>query len=102
MEEIFYVPEERYLKMKEILEENPYDEKSFARIGYKIREAKSLGIEKNGYFLYIKADKDFLEMAKEKLKDVTEDCEEEILKMAKKAIEEEENNAISGFGLIFK
>ena len=101
MEEIFYISQHNYSRLKEILEENPYDEKSFARVGYKIREARSLGIEEDGFFLYIKADEEFLKNAKKKLSDVINNCEEEILKKAKKAFEEEENNAIIGFGLMF-
>jgi GH15 family glucan-1,4-alpha-glucosidase len=102
MEVVFFIPFDKYSKAKQILEENPYDEQSFSRVGYKIREASSIGIDEKGYFLYIKANEEFIKKAKEKLKDCIGQCKDESIKKAKEEIEKEEENAIAGFGSIFQ
>ncbi len=66
-----------------------------------LREASSLGIEKEGYFLFFKGDEKACERAKELLKELVTEVEKEILEKAKKAYEEESEKALQGFGGIF-
>jgi hypothetical protein len=89
--------------LKNLLESDPYGERSFARQGYKLKEGGVIGGEKSKYYLYIKADADFFKAAEEKLKGINsfkrtdKKVEESILKR----IDEEEGSAEQGFGAIF-
>ncbi len=99
---VFYIKPESYKAAKKVLEENPYEENSFARVGYKLREGKSLGMAKEGYYLYIRSENAaFLEKAKARLADVAELLEGEEAEKVKSAVEEEENAAAKGIGDIF-
>ncbi|MEM4295324.1 MAG: hypothetical protein QXI89_00300 [Candidatus Anstonellales archaeon] len=100
-EEVFFIPSSKYAKAKALLEQNPYEEQSFSRVGYKIREAKSIGLNADGYFLYIKASDDFIKFARDKLKEVLGSIDKDMLEKAKQEIEKEEQDAISGFGSLF-
>ena len=99
---IFYVPSSKLKDAKAILEADPYAEDSFSRAGYKLREGKSLGMEDEGYFIYIRSENEnFLTKAKTKLADVAELLEGDKANAVATKIEEEEAAAAKGFGDIF-
>ncbi len=100
---IFYVPSDKLKEAKKILEADPYAEDSFSRVGYKLREGKSLGIgDDDGYYIYIRSENAaFLDKAKERLSGAAELFEGEKAESVKNKIEEEEAAAAKGFGDIF-
>ena len=66
-----------------------------------LREAKTLGIDKEGYFLFFQGSEEACERAKKLLKELVKEVEEKILEKARKAYEEESEKALQGFGGIF-
>jgi hypothetical protein len=66
-----------------------------------IKDAKSLGIEKDGSFFLISGSDEGVEEVKGLMKDFVEEASEEELNKAKEKIKEEEDKAASGFGGIF-
>jgi len=98
---IYYVSSEKFKDAKKILEENPYAEDSFAHVGYMLKDAKDYGFRPNGYYVHIGSSEEFIKVADGKLKDVAEITKEKEFDGVKAKIEEEQNNAISGFGSLF-
>jgi hypothetical protein len=88
-----------------VLEAEPYEKRSFARQGYKVKDGKIVGGEEGKTYLYIDADADFLKWAEEKIalakfasfKRTAKDVEAKIITH----IEAEDNAAEAGFGAIF-
>ncbi|MEM2948626.1 MAG: hypothetical protein QXY05_00585 [Candidatus Anstonellales archaeon] len=100
MKIVFEISKERFKDAKKILEENPYAEDSFAKAGYILKEGKALGEDEN-YYVYIDASEDFVEKAKEKLKDVAKPADNKKAERIIKKVEDEQNSAVSGFGSLF-
>ena len=98
---VFYVPPEKYKEAKKVVEADPYAEDSFAKAGYKLKEAKTLGVGEEGYYIYVKASEDFLGKARERLRDIAEELEGEAKEKVAKAVEEEEAAASAGLGNLF-
>ncbi len=98
---IFKVEKEKIKEAKKILESNPYEKDSFARLGYKFKEAKYLGLEGEDAYIYIDVDEEKLPLVREKLKEVAVELEGEEKEKVKKAFEEEEAGAAAGIGAIF-
>ena len=98
---VFYIKPEKYKEAKKVVEADPYAEDSFAKAGYKLKEAKVLGVGEEGYYLYLDASEEFLQKAREKLKDVSEELEGEDKEKVVKAVQEEEEAASAGFGSLF-
>ncbi|MFH1285940.1 MAG: hypothetical protein ABIH99_05155 [Candidatus Micrarchaeota archaeon] len=100
---VYEVESKEQAKLKKILDADPYSEKSFSRVGYKLKEGKTLGADAAKYYLYFKAEADFFKFAEEKFKEVASvkraqnETEEKIIA----SIQEEENAAEAGFGSMF-
>ncbi len=67
-----------------------------------VRDAKILGIEKDGSFFLIDGTEQGIEKCKELIKDFAENIDEKILEKAKKKIKEESEKAAEGFGGLFR
>ena len=98
---IYYVSSEKFKDAKKILEENPSAEDSFAHSGYMLKDAKDYGFRPNGYYVYVDSDENFLKLADVKLKDVAEITKEKEFDAVKAKIDEEQSNAVAGFGSLF-
>jgi len=93
---VFYL--EKYgKKAEEILKKDDI----CSRQSIALREAKTLGIDKEGYFLFFEGSEQACERAKELLKEFVKEVEEEVLEKVRKAYEEENEKALQGFGGIF-
>lgn len=101
MEKVYECENSKKKDLTKILEEDPYAEDSFARVGYKLKEGKVIEQDEGKCYLYIKANEDFIKKAEEKLKDLVKECEKEVSQKIIDRINEEENQATSGFGDIF-
>jgi len=97
---IFVVPKEKLKEAKAILEGSPYEEDSFARLGYKLKEAKYLGLEGEDAYIYLDVGEDKVERVRERLQAFRE-LEGEEKEKVRKAFEEEESGAAAGIGAIF-
>ncbi|HLD60128.1 MAG TPA: hypothetical protein VI912_03980 [Candidatus Bilamarchaeaceae archaeon] len=84
-----------------ILEADPYEQDSFARIGYKLKDGSSLEEDKTKLYIYFSASNEFLKKADEKLKDLINKINPVVEKRITEKIEKEEENAESGLGDIF-
>lgn len=84
-----------------LLENEPYAEDSFVRIGYKTKEGMHIGEDKNKFYVCISADEEFIKKANEKLKGIAERAKDDVEKRIVSLIEKEEENATIGFGDIF-
>ncbi len=84
-----------------ILEADPYEQDSFARIGYKLKDGSSLEEDKTKLYIYFSASNEFLKKADEKLKDLINKINPVVEKRIIEKIEKEEENAESGLGDIF-
>ncbi|MCD6522296.1 MAG: hypothetical protein J7K68_00980 [Candidatus Diapherotrites archaeon] len=72
----------------------------FARNGYTLRDAKALGIDRDVYYLYIKAPEEFFkEHEKEILIEGVKPLESVEYENVKRVIEAEEENVASGIAL---
>ena len=101
MEKIYECENSKKKELDKVLEADPYEQDSFARAGYKLKDGGMLELDKEKCYLYIKAGEDFFKKADEKLKEVAKVCNEEITKKVIEKIQEEEKNAASGIGDIF-
>jgi hypothetical protein len=112
---IYEVEGKEQVKLKQLLEKDPYLDVSFARQGYKLKEGKGVGGEAGKYYLYIHGEPDFFKWAEEKFKGIPAPEGQQpappapSLKRAEKgveakiiaAIEAEDNAAEVGMGAIF-
>ncbi len=101
MDRVYEIANEKKDEAKKILETDPYAEDSFARVGYKIRDGKSLEEDAAKTYLYISASDDFIKKADEKLKDVAAPVEGEKAKRIVQKIQEEEESVGSGIAKFF-
>jgi uncharacterized protein YaaR (DUF327 family) len=72
-----------------------------AKESISVKDAKTLNIEKDGSFFFIRGTEKGIERCKELIKDFIEDASEDELSKAKEKIKEEEDKAAAGFGGIF-
>lgn len=99
MEVVFKVPEDKVAKVKNVLEKD-----IISRGSSNLKKAKVLGFEESGNFLVYNSSEETCSELREGLKDlegvneVEEDKKEEVLTKVK----EEEEEAMRGFGNIFK
>jgi hypothetical protein len=98
---IYYVASEKFKDAKKLLEENPYAEDSFAHAGYTLKDSKDYGFKASGYYIYIDANEDFIKKADARLRGLADVVEGKEFEGVKARIDEEQRNAISGFGSIF-
>ncbi len=121
-ERVYVCDEAEYPALKKALEYDPYLDKSlddeklralkgdkyanviFSRQEYSLREGAALGLEKGKYYLYIKANEDFMRAAEERLahefksvKRAPPEAEGKVIAL----INEEQSRANEGFGSIF-
>jgi len=101
MERVYEIPNEKKQDAKKILEEDPYAEDSFARVGYKLRDGKALEEDEKKTYIYISAPDDFIKKADEKLKDVAEILEGDKAKNIIEKIQKEEESVGSGIAKFF-
>ncbi len=98
---IYKIERSNVKELKNILASNPYDDNSFARKGYTLREGKSLNLDEEFYYLFINADEDFIKFADERLKNIAIILNGEEFDKARQIYEDMENAAQQGFGALF-
>jgi hypothetical protein len=86
-------------ELTKILEEDPYAEDSFARVGYKMKDGTAVEEDKEMIYVYVTASEDFLKKADEKLKEIAEPVEEDVAKRVEAKIQEEENTVAAGVSM---
>lgn len=121
-EHVYECDNEEYPALKKVLEYDPYLDKTldddalkklagdkyantiFARQEYSVRDGLSVSLDKNKYYLYLKANEDFLKLAEERfskefktVKRSGKESEDKIIAI----IHDEESRANQGFGAIF-
>lgn len=101
MDFLFYFEKNKIKELNNLLSSNPYEENSFARVGYTFKDGGSMG-EKEGSYVYFKTDDVIGVKLGEKLLEINgvevKGVEKE--RVIKK-INEQEQSAIEGFGSIF-
>ncbi len=97
MERVFYFSKENGKKAEEILKK---DDKT-SRGSITLKDAKSLGVDTEGYFLIYEGDEEKIRRAEELVKELEEKIEEEKKEEALKKYKEESEKALEGFGGIF-
>lgn len=103
MDFVYLVEGKDYAALKLILEADSLASDSFSRMGYQLRESKSLGLKGGNYVLHFRCDEETAKKQKERLKPLPSLKE---LEGAEKGqivskLEEDENAAAAGFGNIF-
>jgi len=86
-------------ELTKLLEDEPYKEGSFARVGYKLKDSEMVGEEKGKVYIYIKASEEFLKAADEKLKDLAKPAPKETQEKVEKKITEEEDTVAAGVSM---
>ncbi len=103
MDFIYSVEGKEYEALKKILEGDSLASDSFIRVGYHLRESKSLGLKGGSYLLHFRCDEAMAPTLKARLAPLNSAKElsgaERDALVAR--IDEEENAAASGFGNIF-
>ena len=101
MKRVFAFEISKKKDLQEILDADPYAEDSFARLGFKLREGKSLGEDEETIYLYISGDEEFIKKAEGKLKGLAREMKEGEEEKVRGKIEKEEEEAGAGFGSMF-
>jgi|YelNatPaOPRAMG01_1025707.scaffolds.fasta_scaffold23072_4 hypothetical protein len=101
MDFLFYFEKNKTKDLNKILTADPYADNSFAKIGYVLKEGATIN-EKEGSYVYFKTDESVGVKLSKKLAEINgiklEDGDKERIL---KKINEQEQNAIEGFGSIF-
>lgn len=84
-----------------VLEADPYQEDSFARIGYKAKDGSTLGEDKGKFFVYLSAPEETIKKCDEKLKELAKPAPQEVQDRIGEKIRKEEEEAEAGLGSIF-
>jgi hypothetical protein len=97
MELVYFYDFEGHKVMKKMM-----DEDFFKRLGPTVRDCRSMGFDKEGYFIYIKARDDLAEEAKKRLMEspvelLTGDEADQVVR----AFQEESEAAEAGMGTLF-
>lgn len=98
---VYECNKEKKKELTDILENEPYAEDSFARVGYKVKDGGAIGEEESKTYVYINASEDFIGKADKKLEGTAKPCSEEDEKRIAEKIKSEEEKAQSGLGSIF-
>ena len=94
VKEVFLVSKDNKSKAEDALKKDDV----ISRGSITLKEASSLGIEKEGYFIIIDVSEEAMKKAQELLKELAEKYEKKDEVLAK--IQEQEDSAIEGFGNI--
>ncbi|MCD6403434.1 MAG: hypothetical protein J7K98_03835 [Candidatus Aenigmarchaeota archaeon] len=95
MEILYFIPQDKYQEARNRL----LKDDAVSRASITFKEAKTLGVEKDGFFCYVSGTEEICRKAIEILEEFGEKVEEE--EEIIKKIKEEEDTAIQGFGGIF-
>jgi hypothetical protein len=98
MEWVAFVKKENVRKAEEKLKG---DFNIAAKQGIGVRDARSLGIEKDGSFFIVSGTDEGVARCKELIKEFVESIDEKYLKQADDKIKEEADKAAEGFGGLF-
>lgn len=101
MKKVFGVPLEKKKELTAILEADPYEKTSFARLGYKTKEGSQVGGDPGTIYVYVSGDEAALRSAGERLKELLIEIPREMEEKVIGVIEEEEEKAATGMGDIF-
>ena len=101
MKKVYQIDNSKKKDLTKILENDPYAENSFARVGYKLKDGAAVDEDKSKTYLYISTDADFIKNSEQKLSQLIEKIDQTVEKRIIKKIEDEEEAAESGFGSIF-
>ncbi len=101
MDFLFYFEKSKSKDLNRVLTSDPYADNSFARVGYTLKDGGSIS-EREGAYVYFKTDEEIGIKLSKKLAEINgvEVGGEERERILKK-INEQEQNAIEGFGSIF-
>ncbi len=97
MKAVFFIPSENYSRAKNIV----YEDDLVSRQSINFREAKALGMKKEGYYLEVDGSGEAIRRLGEILKDIGEEVEKKEREEVLKRIAEQEESAAQGFGSIF-
>ena len=97
MRTVFFLSKESGKRAEEILKKDDLT----SRGSIALRESKTLGIEKEGYFLFFDGDEEMVKRARELLASLVEEIENAVMKEAEEKFEKENERALEGFGGIF-
>ena len=97
MKAVFFMGMENYSKAKNIV----FADDMLARQSVNFREARALGLHKDGYYLEIDGPQEAIHRAKELLKDIAKEVEHKEKEEVLHKIKEEEDKAAEGFGSLF-
>ncbi len=97
MKAVFFIGMENYSKAKSIV----FADDMLTRQSVNFREARALGLNKDGYYLEIDGSNEAIHRAKELLKDIAKEVEHKEKDDVLRRIKEEEDKAAEGFGSLF-
>ncbi len=101
MKKVFGVSLEKKKELTEILEAEPYEKTSFARMGYKTKDGAQVGGDEKTIYVYVSGDEEAMKLAEEKLKELLVEIPKEMEEKVIAVIAKEEDKAASGMGDIF-
>lgn len=101
MKKVFGIELGKKKELTELLEADPYEKGSFARMGYKLKEGSQVGADEKMLYLYVSGDDEAVEKAGEKLKGLSVEVPQEVEERVIARIAEEEDRAATGMGDIF-
>lgn len=97
MKAVFFIPSENYSKVKNEV----YGDELISRQTINFRESRSLGFDKDGYYLEIEGSDEARKKAKELVGDKGKELEGKEKEEVLAKISEQEESAAQGFGSIF-
>ncbi|MCX6818151.1 MAG: hypothetical protein NTU57_04815 [Candidatus Aenigmarchaeota archaeon] len=97
MKEVFFIHMENYSKAKNVV----FTDDVVARQTVNFREARALGMQKDGYYLEIDGPQEAIHRAKELLAEIAKVVEHKEKEEVLHKIKAEEDKAAEGFGSLF-
>ncbi len=103
MIKIYKIPSDKLGEVKKVIENPDVATNKWARNGYTLRDAKTLGFDDNASYLYVKGTEEFFKENEEQVISIegVEEIKGEEYEKVKEKIEEEQSGAAAGIGAIF-
>ncbi len=101
MRMVICAPIEKKAELVKILEADPYNEVSFSRAGYKVKDGSQCGLDKAKVYVHFSASDDAVKKLLEIAKPVASEASADEKKAFMEFIDGEDSAAQQGFGAIF-
>lgn len=101
MRMVICAPIEKKPELVKLLEADPYNEVSFSRAGYKVKDGSQCGLDKDKVYVHFSASDEVVKKLVEIAKPLASEAPQAQKDSFMKFIDDEDSSAQQGFGAIF-